>query len=249
MNEGTAQRLIELNNQFYQTFAPLFSATRQRLQPGIRRLIEELPSGMRVLDLGCGNGQVWKALQKRGWQGEYIGLDFSARMLQEAKTNPASLAPGNPDHAPVAKALFFQADLSGEDWDAALPGALFDAIFAFAVLHHLPGETLRLHVLSKARRLLVDSGLFYHSEWQFLNSPRLRSRLQAWETLGLSAGQVDEGDYLLDWRHGGYSLRYVHHFDEDELARLALASGFQVIETFRSDGEGGQLGIYQIWKA
>jgi tRNA (uracil-5-)-methyltransferase TRM9 len=145
------------------------------------------------------------------------------------------------------QAVFLQGDLASDDWDADLPGASFNAILAFAVLHHLPGEALRLRLLGKVRGLLAESGRFYHSEWQFLNSPRLRARLQPWEILGLSPDQVDEGDYLLDWRHGGYGLRYVHQFDEGELARLAHTSGFQVLETFRSDGEGGQLGLYQIW--
>jgi hypothetical protein len=29
---------------------------------------------------------------------------------------------------------------------------------------------------------------------------------------------------------------------------LAHSTGFQVIETFHSDGEGGILGLYQLWK-
>ncbi len=44
------------------------------------------------------------------------------------------------------------------------------------------------------------------------------------------------------------SLRYVHHFDESELAELAKASGFEIIETFYSDGENKRLSLYQIWK-
>jgi hypothetical protein len=58
---------------------------------------------------------------------------------------------------------------------------------------------------------------------------------------------VDAGDYLLDWRQGGSGLRYVHHFDEAELSALAATTGFRVLETFYSDGEGGRLGLYQVW--
>jgi hypothetical protein len=60
---------------------------------------------------------------------------------------------------------------------------------------------------------------------------------------------VDAGDYLLDWRSGGEGLRYVHHFDEAELQGLAERSGFQIDETFYSDGETGNLGLYEIWKS
>jgi len=56
VDSNTVNRLIELNRQFYQTFAGAFSATRQRIQPGVRRQIEQLPANARLLDLGCGNG-------------------------------------------------------------------------------------------------------------------------------------------------------------------------------------------------
>jgi hypothetical protein len=75
----------------------------------------------------------------------------------------------------------------------------------------------------------------------------MRTRIQPWEKVGLTTSQVDPGDYLLDWRHGGYGLRYVHHFSETELDQLAVASGFDILETFNSDGEGGKLGLYQVW--
>ena len=60
--------------------------------------------------------------------------------------------------------------------------------------------------------------------------------------------RTPEGDYLLDWRRDGNGLRYVHHFNEEELAALASDSGFSVLETFNSDGESGNLGLYQVWR-
>jgi hypothetical protein len=90
--------------------------------------------------------------------------------------------------------------------------------------------------------------LFVHSEWQFLNSERLRSRIQPWQAAGLSEDDVEPGDYLLDWRQGGQGLRYVHHFSLEELAELADATGFQIAESFHSDGDGARLGLYQIWR-
>jgi len=59
---------------------------------------------------------------------------------------------------------------------------------------------------------------------------------------------VDECDYLLDWRSGGTGLRYVHYFSEEELAKMAESSGFRVVETFYSDGKEGNLAIYQVWR-
>ena len=52
---------------------------------------------------------------------------------------------------------------------------------------------------------------------------------------------------LLDWKRDGMGLRYVHHFSPDELSVLASLAGFHVSESFLSDGESGNLGLYQVW--
>jgi len=66
---------------------------------------------------------------------------------------------------------------------------------------------------------------------------------------------VEEGDALLDWRYHpdqaeqANGLRYVHLFTREELARLRAAGGFTLLEEFESDGQGGRLGLYQVWRA
>lgn len=238
VNATTVSRLLDLNRQFYQTFALQFSATRQRLQPGVLRVLEALDPTARVLDLGCGNGELARELAQREHRGAYVGLDFSTELLAEAKKRiPENL-----------EVIFLPVDLSAYDWDAAISVAKFDAILAFAVLHHLPGTKLHQQVLKKVHANLSKDGYLIHSEWQFLNSPRLRARIQSWEHVGLTTADVDPGDHLLDWRHGGYGLRYVHHFSEAELETLAMKTGFTIVETFLSDGEGGILGLYQTWR-
>ena len=238
MKEDTVKILIDLNHQFYQTFAHQFSATRQRIQPGVRQILQRLPSHARILDLGCGNGELWRSLGRQGFEGLYVGLDFSSGLLEEAsqatETSPA-------------QAFFIQADFSNPDWAKSTPVRDFDFILAFAVLHHLPGDELRRAMLGSIHDLLSPQGQFIHSEWQFMNSPRLAQRVQDWQILGLSPGQLDSGDYLMDWREGGRALRYVHLFTEIELELLAEHSGFRVSESFLSDGEGNRLGLYQVW--
>jgi tRNA (uracil-5-)-methyltransferase TRM9 len=71
VNPETVDMLIELNQQFYQTFAVQFSATRQRVQPGVRQVLQELDPETNLLDLGCGNGALARALAKRGHRGRY----------------------------------------------------------------------------------------------------------------------------------------------------------------------------------
>lgn len=236
MNPTTLSRLLDLNRQFYQTFALQFSATRSHMQPGVLRILEQVHPSASLLDLGCGNGELARQLSIRGYLGTYTGLDFSPTLLAQASTGQ------------LPNFCFLQADLSSNDWDTSLHGERYNAILAFAVLHHLPGVELRLQVLHKVRPLLAPGGRFIHSEWQFLNSPRLAARVQPWELIGLSPQEVDPGDYLLDWRQGGQGLRYVHHFSEPELDELAVEAGFEIVETFSSDGENHHLGLYQVWR-
>lgn len=237
MQANITVKLSVLNRQFYQTFALAFSATRQRLQPGVLRVLARVQGEEAILDLGCGNGELGRELALRGHRGPYLGVDFSAGLLANVSLGEAM--PPNIQFAVV--------DISRPDWTASIRGR-FELILAFAVLHHIPGDENRLQLLRTVRDLLLPGGLFIHSNWQFLNSRRLRARIQPWEAIGLSAAQVDAGDYLLDWRRGGYGLRYVHHFSEDELRSLAAASGFGVIESFYSDGREGNLGLYQVWE-
>ncbi len=237
MNEATAKRLVALNRRFYQSLAQPFSETRGRLQPGVLRVLESIGEWDSVLDLGCGNGELAAELEARGHQGAYTGLDFSIELLQIARAR-------NFDNS---KARFEPADLSGSDWSAQLAGQQFDVILCFASLHHIPSEPMRLDFLHQVRRLLAEGGRFIHSNWQFLKSERLAKRVQSWTRAELDEADVDDGDYLLDWKRGAEGLRYVHHFSAEELAKLGEASGFEVVETFSSDGETGDLGLYSIW--
>jgi SAM-dependent methyltransferase len=237
MNSATAQRLIELNRDFYDRFGDDFSATRQRLQPGVNRLVDTLDGGESVLDLGCGNGELARALARCAHGGSYLGLDFSLPLLADASDIPTGFP-----------AKFIKADLTLPNWDADIRNSVFDLVTCFAAIHHLPSRELRLQFLQTIRSLLAPHGRFLLSTWQFLNSEKLRARLQPWERIGLTSADVDAGDHLLDWKRGGEGLRYVHQYSEEELASLADECGFEVLDTFYSDGEGSRLGLYQEWR-
>ena len=241
MNANITKQLLELNRRFYTEYGQDFSATRGRLQTGVQGVIDTLGGDESILDLGCGNGRLARTLSRRGHQGAYLGLDFSLPLLSEAGSEAFTFP-----------AEFRQADLAFDNWEDVIAGTARndgrDIVLAFAVLHHIPGDELRLNILRKVHELLKPTGRFVHSNWQFLNSEKLKARIQAWASIGLRETDVDANDYLLDWRRGGQGLRYVHHFAESELAELAQASGFEVHEMFYSDGENKRLSIYQTWR-
>jgi SAM-dependent methyltransferase len=245
MNSATAARLIALNREFYDQFGDAFSATRGRLQPGVKRILDSLHGDESILDLGCGNGELARELARRGHRSPYLGLDFSLPLLRAADS------PLTGFQAQFREADLTQLSVSSEQW--AVDSGQFSVtdrwslITAFAVLHHIPSEELRLNLLHTVHGLLADDGRFILSNWQFLNSERLKARIQPWELAELTPSDVDEGDSLLDWKRGGTGLRYAHHFSAEELSALAGQTGFRVAESFLSDGEGGRLGLYQVW--
>ncbi len=239
MKEEIAIRLIDLNRGFYQSFARAFSDTRGRLQPGVVNMLDTLTMEKRILDLGCGNGELAAELESRGFRGKYLGVDFSLETLEIARDKVSS-----------TNYTFREVDITQFKKLTALrdtPSSPFDLVFAFAVLHHIPSEPHRLALIREVHALLVPQERFVLSNWNFMASERMRARVVPWEEVGLSDADVDDGDYLLDWRREGRGLRYVHHFSEDELGQLAERSGFRVEGTSYSDGEGGRLGLYQTW--
>jgi tRNA (uracil-5-)-methyltransferase TRM9 len=248
MDSNTCQHLIELNHRFYSEFGAAFAATRRRIQEGVRRALGELPDhpGERWLDLGCGSGALAVEWLKHGRQSSYLGLDFSGPLLAEARQAVEDLGG-------AGQAAFALADLGSPTWADGLEGG-FRGALAFAVLHHLPSLELRLRILSQVRELLAPGGAFVHSVWQFHRSEKLLARVQPWSAAGLEDSQLDPGDTLLDWRYSlpgqaeQIGLRYVHRFTRAELGDLAAKAGFLVIDEYVSDGQGGQLGLYQTWK-
>lgn len=90
--------------------------------PRLRRLLElldGLPEGSDVLDLGCGNGLPAMAAISERHRG--VGVDISGAQIALARHN-------------VPGATFVHADMSELDF----PASSFDAIVSFYAIEHLP---------------------------------------------------------------------------------------------------------------
>jgi len=238
MDRAVQDQLLGLNRQFYEQFADDFAETRSSRQPGLGQLLAFLPIGGRWLDVGCGNGRLATLLDTAGREAAYVGVDASARLVEIARRNAASLQ--------RVRAEFRVMDVAIDGWASGWPPASFDAITLLAFLHHLPGWKARQELLSTLRLLLVPGGVLALSTWQFLNEERLRRKIAPWERVGLEAGQLEPGDYLLDWRRGGYGLRYCHLIDQAEMESLARSAGLVVRRLFYADGASGALNLFGV---
>jgi cyclopropane fatty-acyl-phospholipid synthase-like methyltransferase len=105
----------------------------------VAELAEQLPSGARVLDLGCGAGvPAARELADRGFA--VTGVDISQVQIGRARQL-------------VPTASFVRADMA--TWDA--PDGSFDAVVSLYALIHVPLQDQRT-LLPRMRRWLVDGG-------------------------------------------------------------------------------------------
>jgi SAM-dependent methyltransferase len=247
MDSAIARRLADLNRDFYEAHAEDFAEARPRLPAGVTRVLALIAPGAQVLEVGCGDGKVGRALARAGAVG-YVGLDASAAMLARAQRYTAAAQAAQPAGPAWGALAFGQADLLDPAWPRALPAQPFDWALAFGVLHHLPGAATRAQVFQTLVARLAPSGALAMSNWQFTRSERLRRRQAPWSALDLAAGDVEPGDSLLPWeRRGRTGLRYVHLLDAAEAHALADAAGLRVRTVFSADGASGDLNDYVVF--
>lgn len=118
----------------YDVFTP---ATNKRLIDMFARL-SGLPSGARVVDLGCGSGVFTNLLQQRGYR--CSGVDLSPNLIAIARANFSSIEfhTGDIEQLPFADASF-------------------DGVLLSGVLHHLPE---RSRCAAEVFRILRPGGKF-----------------------------------------------------------------------------------------
>jgi SAM-dependent methyltransferase len=231
MDESIVRRLVELNKDFYERFAEVFSDSRSRPQPGYSRLLEYIPPrNPTVLDVGCGNGRFGRYLTEHGIAADYTGVDFSDSSFLRLTND----VPGR----------FVDRDLSQ-------PGSLdglgnFHFIACLSTLQHIPGRANRLRFLKEMRDILRPGGFLALANWQFMASARQRRKIVPWSEVSLHPLELEDGDYLLSWQRGGYGVRYVAYLDAEAIKEMADASELRVVSLYYSDGHEGFLNLYSI---
>lgn len=234
MQPEVVQKLLDLNQTFYDSFADTFSRTRKPINPGFDELMTAVPVGASsMLDVACGNGRFGEYLLHKQIIQSYTGVDFSSELLKIAQE--------------LTGGTVQQRDLTQADALAGL--GRHDLVVCLAALHHIPGHETRRQLLCSMRDCLAENGRIFLSTWQFMDSERQQRKVRDWAEIGLSAADVDENDYLLTWQSGGFSYRYACMVDETETAVLAEEAGLTILKQFREDGRERRLSLYTVLKS
>jgi SAM-dependent methyltransferase len=225
MDPNTIQRLNAINRAFYRTTADEFDQTRGKPWPGWERLLPHLESPLRVLDVGCGNGRLGLFLRDHVGDLRYHGIDNNPALLAKARES-------------LPEAIFEERDIV----ERPPQQGSYDLVALFGVVHHIPGMAQRRDLLAMLAQRLNPGGILAFACWRFYEVDRFRQRIVPWP----DEIQVEQHDYLLDWRRGEAALRYCHYVDDAEHAALVAATGLAEIETYRADGFSGTVNRYSL---
>jgi len=224
MDKKFAQNLVDKTRKDYNRIATHFSSTRSYNWPDVDEAIGGLglKKGDRILDLGCGNGRLIKALEK--YEIEYCGLDISEELVKNARKS-----------FPLEK--FVVSNLL----KTPFPKESYDAVISIATLHHLPSLNHK-DAFVEMKRILKPGGKLLISVWYFWNKPSFVSLIIE-EALRKITGRsgLGFGDFYKDWKDDKQKTvtkRYFHAWRKSEIKHLLKLAGFKNVEL--SDNKEGK---------
>lgn len=123
MNFGDVKAIVaagydQVVDRYESWAARIYSPERERVT---KLIVDALPAGSRVLELGCGNGEPTSRLLSERF--DLIGVDISAEQLRKARRA-------------VPRATFIKADMA----TLTFPASHFGAVVALFSIIHIPCE-------------------------------------------------------------------------------------------------------------
>ncbi|MFA6307441.1 MAG: class I SAM-dependent methyltransferase [Patescibacteria group bacterium] len=191
----------------YNDIALEFSATRAYPWKELQVFIPHIKDNFKILDLGCGNGRLLKSLEQADKKLNYLGVDFSEKLIAQARQ----------DHP---RSKFVVADMS----DLSFAANTFDMIFMVASFHHLPSKEERLDLLFKANRWLKPGGLLFMTNWNLWQKKYWRYAIEKFWS------KKSWNDFFIPWTtdNGHTVWRYYHSFSTGELVALLKKTHFDL---------------------
>lgn len=214
MKEIVAQKILAESKSNYDLIAKTWDQTRKNIWPEMNDFKNYLKSGDRILDAGCGNGRLVKALE--GLDVKYVGVDNSSELVALAKSNFLGYD-------------FFVSDFLKTDF----ADNSFDAIFCLAALHHIPSGQKRNQAIGEFKRLLKPGGNLFMLNWHYScpGFAMLFLRYTLSKILGKS--ELDFGDIYVSWQKNKIK-RFVHLFSKYGLKKMLKKNGFKTERNFIS---------------
>jgi ubiquinone/menaquinone biosynthesis C-methylase UbiE len=165
-------------------------------------IVKNLPTGAKILDLGCGCGMLCRELTHAGY--DVYGVDCSEdgiRAAEEADPN----------------SKYFIMNASKLDFDSSL----FDFIIIKAVLTVIPKALDRKQIMREVNRVLKKNGRVYIADFaQTWHNPIYYKRY-----IGSYSETGEQGLFKV-YDEKGHELYTAKHFNQKEIVELYLNAGF-----------------------
>lgn len=209
-----SQKITEEVKRVYDEIASQFDQTRQRVWLEFKFFKPFIKKKARILDLGCGNGRLYKFLKE--FNVHYIGLDQSSNLLEKARKNHPELnfELGNMTHL------------------CKFENESLDTVLAIASFHHLPTKKLRKKCLSEIHRTLKKEGYLILTVWNLFQKKYIKyffqSILGSIIYLGLNQSW---NDLWVKWSNHKRK-RYYHAFLPNELKNYFSSDQWKIIDLF-----------------
>jgi len=221
MKEKLAQKIMNDSAEGYDKIAKDFSSSRFIFWQELEFVKDFVKEGDRVLDLGCGNARFFEILKNRNIK--YTGVDSSEKILRIAKEKYNN------------QAEFIQANALNMPFE----NSLFDIIFSFGVLHHIPSKKLQKKFLQEAQRVLKNDGLLVLTVWNLWQKKyiKLLAKYTLLKLIGKS--KLDFRDIFMNFAKEK-NIRYFHAFTKKELENLAKQENFKIKKSTIIKRKNGQ---------
>lgn len=219
--ESDGDDIKELVREAYDSIAPHFSRTRERIWPPTEVFLKEV-SPCKIADLGCGTGRAISRCVELGC--DIIGIDGSSEQLGQSRERLEN------EGAPEGSYTLIQADLE----DLPLEDMSVHNCIMIASLHHLPTGDQRINSLKEALRITRPGGYIQVSAWTWdqkrFGKDHL-SRINGERETGPQDGALP-GDFLVPWKEGVRRLRFYHLYGPGELEEEVKEAGWKLTRSY-----------------
>ncbi|PIR06147.1 MAG: hypothetical protein COV55_04700 [Candidatus Komeilibacteria bacterium CG11_big_fil_rev_8_21_14_0_20_36_20] len=193
--------------KIYNRISPDFSASRVYPWPELQVFIPYFKDNFKVLDLGCGNGRIIKLFEMNNKKCDYLGIDFSEKLIKEGQQK-------------FPQANFKVGDITKVDFSAQS----FDMVLIIATFHHLATKQERLDLLNKINSWLKPGGYLFMANWNLMQPKYLKYYFRRF------FDKKSWNDFLIPWRADQKETlwRFYHSFTVGELKSLLERTNFKL---------------------
>ncbi|MEA3449730.1 MAG: class I SAM-dependent methyltransferase [Patescibacteria group bacterium] len=223
MNKQSEEKILNIVKKNYDDIAEQYNETRKKhLEPLWNHLVEyakEAPKRAKILDIGCGNGRLIEAFNDMPI--DYLGIDPCEELINKAKEQKYG----------------FRFELGNILELDKFEETNFDYIFSTAVIHHLPGQALRIKALKQMKNKLNENGKIILTVWNLWSQKRFQRLLLKFNLKKLIfQNKMDFNDILFPWKNPQgkiVSERYYHAFTKKKLKKISQKADLKIEKLFK----------------